>query len=638
VKPEHPPEPSKADPRLAELAGLLRVEHRRTAYIAAYLLAVLLAFSLVGFLPGPVHRYAEELCQQVVGHADSRLLIYGAAIFVLLLQAPLWCGLALYFRLRPAAAGMQLQDRLEYLRKTLLDEGLTARQVGLWSNADRRRLFNAVGVVCVLFTILACAALYGLDHQPPVTEPSIRDVSLGSGDLAPGDRVRISGVARLDLAIRSAEESYGYGILTGTRIDTFRLDRRGFTATTRGSSFRNTLFVPLAGRSMRADQPIRVIYRCDTSCAFTVSPGSPVLPMDVTVSGRLHRSAMPLFVKRGLEGLGIRLTSPYYVLTDAEEDPADRRVLTGLAGSVIAAFFFALAALYGRMKTSPLALRPGLADERTPLVSQNSTVATPAPTAVPSNTTYSATANRRPTVFSALLAMSETGIEVDNGARRITAPWSCVTRISASMGRQMYDMTPVLMIDHDLGGSIFLPEVSSNWRPFIEAMAMGLPEALPASVWARRLSQDPEAYVVVHQRDMFSLAQIEDSISQIMASLGVTPDPRDLPTYGKQTMDGWYVEVDQSYQLYQQDRGAMYDRFSTRDLNALRYEIVSEVLRAHGRRHRADYAEVGTDPRRAWDRKQSELMSQIDPNWATRWETELEKTLARDPYSDGAQR
>jgi hypothetical protein len=82
VKPEHPPEPSKADPRLAELAGLLRVEHRRTAYIAAYLLAVLLAFSLVGFLPGPVHRYAEELCQQVVGHADSRLLIYGAAIFV----------------------------------------------------------------------------------------------------------------------------------------------------------------------------------------------------------------------------------------------------------------------------------------------------------------------------------------------------------------------------------------------------------------------------------------------------------------------------------------------------------------------------------------------------------------------------
>jgi hypothetical protein len=107
---------------------------------------------------------------------------------------------------------------------------------------------------------------------------------------------------------------------------------------------------------------------------------------------------------------------------------------------------------------------------------------------------------QHPTVFCGLRAVSAAGLEADDGVRRMMVPWASVRRVSAEMGRQTYDMTPVLMIDHAAGRSIFLPETDELWAPFIAAMAVHLPSALPVEAWAQRLVTNPETIIRVYPR------------------------------------------------------------------------------------------------------------------------------------------
>lgn len=107
---------------------------------------------------------------------------------------------------------------------------------------------------------------------------------------------------------------------------------------------------------------------------------------------------------------------------------------------------------------------------------------------------------QHPTAFSGLRAVSDAGLEADDGVRRMVVPWTSIRRVRAEMGRQSYDMTQILMIDHAVGRSIFLPEVETLWAPFIAAMAVHLQGALPMPDWASRLSADPEAVIQVYRR------------------------------------------------------------------------------------------------------------------------------------------
>lgn len=63
---------------------------------------------------------------------------------------------------------------------------------------------------------------------------------------------------------------------------------------------------------------------------------------------------------------------------------------------------------------------------------------------------------QRPAAFSSLRAVSDYGLDAFDGARLVKVPWTSVKRVSAAMGQQQYDMTPVLWIYHSAGRTIIL--------------------------------------------------------------------------------------------------------------------------------------------------------------------------------------
>ena len=131
----------------------------------------------------------------------------------------------------------------------------------------------------------------------------------------------------------------------------------------------------------------------------------------------------------------------------------------------------------------------------------------------------------------------------------------------------------------------------------------------------------------------FSLDVVEASLRAMMTKIGV--NPAGLPTFGRKTFDGWYVEVDRDYHLFVQDRGVDSTRFTTSSLDELQFRIVREVLRDVGRNTRKRYQIEGTDPLRIWDQEQSRLLRQISPAWGERWDAEVNAGLIKQPYNDG---
>lgn len=109
-------------------------------------------------------------------------------------------------------------------------------------------------------------------------------------------------------------------------------------------------------------------------------------------------------------------------------------------------------------------------------------------------------AGQHPTAFSSLRAVPGYGLEAFDGVRLVKVPWTSVNRITASMGRQQYDMTPILLIDHSAGRTIFLPEVEALWVPFIKAVSASLEGVLPVDEWIAGLSANPEANICVYRR------------------------------------------------------------------------------------------------------------------------------------------
>ena len=145
--PEQLRDRSKTDPRLKEIAGLVRVERNGAVYLLLYIAAILLLFSLIGFIPGSLHDYAEDLCQRMLGYVDSRFVLYGSLFFVLLVQVPILGALAIVVRLRPSKGGRQ-DDHLEILRKQLLAEGYGPNELGISTEADWCRRLRLLAIAC----------------------------------------------------------------------------------------------------------------------------------------------------------------------------------------------------------------------------------------------------------------------------------------------------------------------------------------------------------------------------------------------------------------------------------------------------------------------------------------------------------
>ena len=167
----------------------------------------------------------------------------------------------------------------------------------------------------------------------------------------------------------------------------------------------------------------------------------------------------------------------------------------------------------------------------------------------------------------------------------------------------------------------------------VTMQAMGRPilnhpvAAIPA---AGKGTKGPEAGPL---DEPFSLDVVEASLRAMMTKIGV--NPAGLPTFGRKTFDGWYVEVDRDYHLFVQDRGVDSTRFTTSSLDELQFRIVREVLRDVGRGTRKRYQVEGTDSLRIWDQEQSRLLRQISPAWGERWDAEVNARLDGSPKLPG---
>jgi len=108
-----------------------------------------------------------------------------------------------------------------------------------------------------------------------------------------------------------------------------------------------------------------------------------------------------------------------------------------------------------------------------------------------------------------------------------------------------------------------------------------------------------------------------------------------LPTFGRSDQDGRpHIEVGDTYDWVVCERGSESERRRTLELDDLLYwtfQSVTFSLAVEWEfRHRAS----GQDPRRRLFRHQRELLSKLNPEWASRRDEELTTILREDPFDD----
>lgn len=136
------------------------------------------------------------------------------------------------------------------------------------------------------------------------------------------------------------------------------------------------------------------------------------------------------------------------------------------------------------------------------------------------------------------------------------------------------------------------------------------------------------------KNQMLSLATIRKRVKEL-AKLVNAPKELTRVAGSPDWMGGMYVEVDdKGYHYVNSERGKEYERHTTKDIQELLYwllkDITSQIASDHELSNRIPYA----DSRRLWFKKWVELMGIIDPEFQTKLEVELNKTLKEAPYRD----
>lgn len=102
--------------------------------------------------------------------------------------------------------------------------------------------------------------------------------------------------------------------------------------------------------------------------------------------------------------------------------------------------------------------------------------------------------------FASITHVSDAGIESEDGRTVKAVSWAAIKRVTAAMGRQQYDMTLCLTIDHSYGKSIFFADVDPFWPLFLDKPASNLSSFTPPDVWVSYLHENPETSMVVYSR------------------------------------------------------------------------------------------------------------------------------------------
>ena len=334
-----------SDPRLREVADLSRFETR--VQVIMWLGGAVFTglFTFIGFIPSPLNDRIEYLCLQLTGHIDSRTVGWSVGIVMVVLMMVSILGLAaLPPRLQPSLGGERLA-RLELLRSQLQAEGFTTGQFGYWTAANWQRFFRLTGIIAAFIAVIAWGFIYGVHEWLPPSTHVVRNINLETGRQPTEGLVRLSAVARLDLAFRVSTRHYGAAMLSGDDTNIYRLDAYGYQPF-HGSGYHETLYVPLTAPDWRPGQPIGVFYQCEFACAVSAPRGIDRVPTSIVVTGLLHRARMPLYVRRSFEAAGIAVASPYAVIRDEQTDPLQPFAIVALIGFLLAVIFLGVPPFY----------------------------------------------------------------------------------------------------------------------------------------------------------------------------------------------------------------------------------------------------------------------------------------------------
>lgn len=112
-------------------------------------------------------------------------------------------------------------------------------------------------------------------------------------------------------------------------------------------------------------------------------------------------------------------------------------------------------------------------------------------------------------------------------------------------------------------------------------------------------------------------------------------EPARLPAFGRSRHDGRpHIEVGDTYCFVVCERGRLFERRCSTDLDQLLYWVFAEVTLSIAIDHELRHRRPGEDSRRQLFARQLELLARLSPAWAERGAEEHRRLLEEHPFKD----
>ncbi|HWA25750.1 MAG TPA: Imm63 family immunity protein [Lacunisphaera sp.] len=133
---------------------------------------------------------------------------------------------------------------------------------------------------------------------------------------------------------------------------------------------------------------------------------------------------------------------------------------------------------------------------------------------------------------------------------------------------------------------------------------------------------------------MFTLAEIEEEVRQLARKIDAPEGS--LPTFGRSAdFARPHIEIrDDRYHFVIEERGEELKRESTNDFRELLYWIFAEVTFDMATGYEAEHRRPRVDFRRLMFETQIGLLKRLDPSWAQRRQTDIDRILVQHPFRD----
>ena len=132
---------------------------------------------------------------------------------------------------------------------------------------------------------------------------------------------------------------------------------------------------------------------------------------------------------------------------------------------------------------------------------------------------------------------------------------------------------------------------------------------------------------------LLTLRTVKRRVRALAGRLG--DEPACLPTFGRSRQDGRpHIEVGDTYCFVVCERGQLFERHCSTDLDQLLYWVFAEVTFSMAFDHELRHRRPGEDSRRQLFAKQVELLARLSPAWAEQGAEEHRRILEEYPFKD----